>query len=258
MPLERCIVPTQWDSCPGQSRQFWKPDDIFDVVCPHCDNTLEFFKDDLRRRCRTCGNTIENPRLDMGCAMWCAHADKCFSAGREEDPLAQTVRLKARLIAEMKHTFDTDDRRIAHALKVLSYAEQIMESENGYDALVVAAAAVLHDIGIPEAERLHGSASPVLQMRVGPPIARRIMQSLGIDTGIVEQVAEIIANHHIPDAIDSMNFFILIDADCIVNIQEGDIVPREFSDAFFHKHFATDTGRAIAKKLFAPHHAASA
>ena len=37
--------------CPGQDMQFWKPGDIYEVDCPGCGRTVEFFKDDTARRC---------------------------------------------------------------------------------------------------------------------------------------------------------------------------------------------------------------
>ena len=37
--------------CPGQDMQFWKPGDIYEVECPGCGRTVEFFKDDTARRC---------------------------------------------------------------------------------------------------------------------------------------------------------------------------------------------------------------
>ncbi len=78
--------------CPGQDRSNWTPDDIFEVACTNCGATIEFFKDDAKRYCKACGTCNANPKMDIGCAAWCAAADKC-STGRqwlEEDSLADT------------------------------------------------------------------------------------------------------------------------------------------------------------------------
>jgi ribosomal protein S27E len=69
--------------CPGQDTRYWKKGDIFDVRCPKCGRAVEFFKDDVRRRC-ACGRTIVNPKLDLACAEWCRHAEKCVGALPEE------------------------------------------------------------------------------------------------------------------------------------------------------------------------------
>ena len=63
--------------CPGRDRSGWTADDIFDVACPGCGTEVEFFKDDARRDCPSCGRCIVNPRRGQSCAQWCSAADKC-------------------------------------------------------------------------------------------------------------------------------------------------------------------------------------
>ena len=67
------------DKCPGQDTRFWKPDDIFQSPCAHCGVPIEFFKDDLRRKCRQCGKYTVNPRNDLGCAAWCKYGPECLA-----------------------------------------------------------------------------------------------------------------------------------------------------------------------------------
>ncbi|MCL5103051.1 MAG: phage terminase large subunit family protein [Armatimonadetes bacterium] len=70
--------------CPGQDMRFWKPGDIFEIPCVHCGQPMEFFKDDLRRKCKHCGKYSVNPKNDMACAAWCQHAPECLAQlGRE-------------------------------------------------------------------------------------------------------------------------------------------------------------------------------
>ena len=64
--------------CPGQNTAFWKPGDIFDIICPACGDKVEFFKDDARRRCEGCGYVFSNPKLNEGCAQWFEFAEKCL------------------------------------------------------------------------------------------------------------------------------------------------------------------------------------
>lgn len=70
--------------CPGQDRQFWKPEDIYDVACPKCHAKVEFWKDDVYRRCRNCNHRFRNPKLDLGCAQWCQHAKTCLGQDLKE------------------------------------------------------------------------------------------------------------------------------------------------------------------------------
>ncbi|MCX8022992.1 MAG: hypothetical protein N2745_09500 [Syntrophorhabdaceae bacterium] len=64
--------------CPGQDMRYWKPGDIFETVCPHCGNAVEFFKDETTRRCRKCKNIVVNPKMDLGCAAYCKFAATCL------------------------------------------------------------------------------------------------------------------------------------------------------------------------------------
>jgi NADH pyrophosphatase NudC (nudix superfamily) len=70
--------------CPGQNQQYWKPEDIFMLGCPHCGSEIEFWKDEPVRICHDCKKEVRNPRIDLGCAAWCASADKCL--GIEKPP----------------------------------------------------------------------------------------------------------------------------------------------------------------------------
>ena len=78
--------------CPGQDNRNWKPEDVFEVPCPACGASIEFFKIDTSRRCHRCGYRFKNPRLDLGCAQWCPAAREClaslggFSANAETPP----------------------------------------------------------------------------------------------------------------------------------------------------------------------------
>ncbi len=63
--------------CPGQDMRKWKPEDIFDVRCQACEREIEFWKDEPVRECPGCGLEARNPRMDLGCAEWCASAEKC-------------------------------------------------------------------------------------------------------------------------------------------------------------------------------------
>ncbi len=83
------------------------------------------------------------------------------------------------LIQEMHSVFGDDRKRIDHALAVLGHANRLRAVEGG-DPLVIQAAAVLHDIGIHEAERKHGSAAGRYQEIEGPPMAEAILRRRGV------------------------------------------------------------------------------
>ncbi len=66
------------ERCPGQDLRYLKPDDVYEAACPACGGKVEFFKDDRSRKCPSCGVRFRNPRIDLGCAKWCAFASECL------------------------------------------------------------------------------------------------------------------------------------------------------------------------------------
>jgi len=49
--------------CPRQENRDWSPNEELEVECPDCGQSLEFFKDEEKRKCRNCGRMVTNPRL---------------------------------------------------------------------------------------------------------------------------------------------------------------------------------------------------
>jgi HD superfamily phosphodiesterase len=159
--------------------------------------------------------------------------------------------LKEMLLNAMQAYFGQDTRRIAHAYKVTDYAETLLEQEGG-DRQIVIAAAVLHDIGIHEAERKYNSSSGKYQQIEGPPIARKILVHLEFDHTQIDQVCEIIAYHHsIGPMRNNLNFRILYDADWLVNLpDEYDIRDKEKIALAIDNIFLTSSGRRIAREIY--------
>lgn len=156
---------------------------------------------------------------------------------------------KVALIQAMESYFNGDTKRIDHAHKVTEYAEKLLEGEGG-DYSIVMGAAVLHDIGIHEAERKYGSTSGKHQEIEGPPIARRMLGELGFKAGQINEICEIIAHHHSPGKITTRNFGILYDADWLVNLSdEYDIKNQQKLENIIDRVFLTQTGKAFAKEI---------
>lgn len=153
--------------------------------------------------------------------------------------------LKDKLIAEMKQYFGKDERRISHALRVTGFAEEILQNEDG-DEDVVIAAAILHDIGIPESERKYNSSAARYQEIEGPPVAREILKRQGLEEPFIEEVCEIVGNHHSPKNVDTKNFRIVYDADWLVNLNSENKSKEKLFE-IIERVFLTSTGKRIAK-----------
>ncbi len=232
--------------CPGQDQRFWKPEDIFDVRCPGCGQIVEFFKDEPKLKCRKCGQSVTNPKIDLGCAEWCQYAEQCLGVSPGEPVNV----IRDRLINQMKEVFADDQKRIEHALNVLKYAEQIQSAEGG-DPLVVKAAAILHDIGILQAESEYNSSAGKYQEILGPPIADEILKRCDLEPETIEHICKIIANHHSAKDIDTLEFRIVWDADWLVNIPvDFAYAGEEKLQEIIDETFKTCKGRQIAIETF--------
>jgi len=231
--------------CPGQDQRFWKPEDIFEVQCPGCGGTVEFFKDEPKLKCRKCKQMVVNPKIDLGCAEWCQYAEQCLGV----NVVKNLKVMREKLISRMKNVFGGDQKRIEHALNVLDYAEQIQNVEGG-DPLIVRAAAILHDIGIQEAERKYGSSAGKYQEIEGPHIAEEILKRYDISAEVIEHICRIIANHHSAKDIDTIEFRIVWDADQLVNLHsDSSGATNEELQEIIDKKFKTGEGRRLAAEL---------
>lgn len=238
--------------CPGQDSRYWKPGAIFEEKCPKCGHVIEFFKDDTSRKCEKCGHRFVNPKMDFGCASYCEYADQCLGTLPPELLAQKEDLLKDRVAVEMKRYFKSDFKRIGHATQVARYAERIGKKEGG-NLAVILAAAYLHDIGIHEAERKHGSSGAKYQEEEGPPIARSIMTRLGAKEELIEEVCDIIGHHHHPRSDETINFKALYDSDLIVNLEERqkeNLINKAKLIDVVEKSFLTQNGRMEAKKVF--------
>jgi predicted HD phosphohydrolase len=237
--------------CPGQDTQYWKPGAIFETKCPKCGNAVEFFKDDTTRKCDKCGHRFVNPDMDFGCAAYCPYAEQCIGDLPPELIAQKEDLLKDRVAIEMKRYFKKDFRRIGHASRVARYAERIGKREKGNLAIILAAA-YLHDIGIHEAEKKHGSTAAQFQEAEGPAVARKILQKLGAKDDLIDEVCDIIGHHHHPRSEDTINFKVVYDSDLLENTEEkkkNASMDKDELGRFIDQSFLTDAGRETAREI---------
>ncbi len=237
--------------CPGQDMRYWKYDSIYEVKCPNCGSSVEFFKDEASRKCSKCGNRVANPKMDFGCAAYCQYAEQCLGNLPPELLENRDDLLKNRVAIEMKKYFEKDFKRIGHATKVARYAEQIAKIEGGHLGVVLSAA-YLHDIGIKNAEKKYNSNSPKYQEIEGPPVVRKILEKLNAKKELIDEVCDIVGHHHHPREEESNNFKCLYDADMIVNLEDelkNENISKETALKRVEKNMFTETGKNLAKKL---------
>ncbi|WP_315306586.1 HD domain-containing protein [Pseudoramibacter alactolyticus] len=147
-----------------------------------------------------------------------------------------------------------DPKRIQHFIKVHSFAALIGTAEglSKADLFVLETAAILHDIGIHQAEAKHHSSAGVYQELEGPPIAADLLKACGGYTEAqINRVCFLIGHHHTYTAIDGRDYQILVEADFLVNLYENAASADAVASAR-QRIFKTATGLALLDALFPP------
>ncbi len=155
------------------------------------------------------------------------------------------------VITAMIDYYQGDARRINHFLKVFAFAKAIGEREglppNTQEILEVAA--VTHDIGIKPSEQKYNSTAGKYQEMEGPPVARDMLMGLGYAPELVERVCYLIGRHHTYHDIDGLDYQILVEADFLVNLDEGESGQEEILSVR-EKIFRTAAGLEFLERLF--------
>lgn len=127
------------------------------------------------------------------------------------------------IIQKMIDFYDGNLHDIDHFLKVWSYAKLIGEQESidSETQRVLEVAAVVHDIACPLCRRKYGQADGRHQELEGGALAIEFLQGSSLSETEIARVAYLVAHHHTVDAIDGIDYQILIEADYIVNAGES-------------------------------------
>lgn len=181
--------------CPGQDRRNWKPEDIFDHECPHCGESMEFFKTDAKRTCPECGEPVLNPQFNLGCALWCSFADQCvgdISSVFADRPEA----LRDRLETEVRRYFYGAKKRLQYTLEAADVASRMLELEKEADPPVVISALLLHDVGYTTCKEEKGDNGDLQACipQKSREIGCSILRSLKLPDPVQEKALELIAN----------------------------------------------------------------
>jgi HD superfamily phosphodiesterase len=230
--------------CPGS--RFLRQPAPEAFFCPNCGEEVEIWTDEFKRECPNCHRSVLRDAT-MGCLDWCKYAKECVGDVTYDRYMENRAKgLKKKLMDELEEFFGSDRERIEHAQDVLKYAEELLEMEEA-DWHIVAPASILHDIGIKPSEQKYGSSDAVYQEREGPPIARQILLKMGFVLDDIQEICDIIGHHHHPKDQESLNFKVLYDADCLVNLKNGK-PKRDELKSLIETTFLTPSGRKLATR----------
>ena len=135
----------------------------------------------------------------------------------------------------------SDMRRINHALKVYAFAKTLSGELPDPERETLLLAAILHDIGIRNAELKYNSSAGEYQELEGPPVARELLEAEGVEPAIIDRVCFLVGNHHSYTKIDGTDFQMLVEADLLVNFYE-DHLPSGAVRLLKEKYFKTQAG----------------
>jgi hypothetical protein len=228
--------------CPGQDTQYWKPGSIYEVDCPKCGHTVEFFKDDTARRCGNCSHRFVNPSLDFGCAAYCQFAEQCLGSLPSELMAGKEDLLKDRVAIEVKRHYRTDFKQIGQATRRARLAEAIGKLENA-NLGVVLTAALLYDLGST------GGGDPQSTAPGGQSVAEGILKKLGARAALIQAVVAVIETRPENDT----TWQIVADADEIARVERiCQSRPAEAAESIrqIGRRLKTTGAKAVAQKTF--------
>ena len=155
------------------------------------------------------------------------------------------------LYQNMTAFYRGDPARIQHFVKVHSFAAYIGRQEGLSDALqaVLEAAALVHDIGIRPAEEKYGSCAGPLQEKEGPPLADKMLTEAGYSREAIDRVCYLVSRHHTYTGVDGPDYRILLEADFLVNADEGGLV-RAAIENMRQSVFRTGAGIRLLDSIY--------
>lgn len=142
-------------------------------------------------------------------------------------------------------------RDIHHFLKVHSYARLIGECEKiaPGDLKILEIASILHDIACPLCREKYGNTNGKKQEIEGMPLVRRFFEGTDIEEEVLERVVYLVGHHHTLTDIDGIDYQILIEADYLVNADEGHY-SKENIQNMSEKVFKTSTGKLLLQSIY--------
>jgi hypothetical protein len=196
--------------CPGQDSRYWDGEAVIESRCPKCGSTIEFFKDDSKRRCRQCGHEALNPRIDFGCASYCPFAEQCLGS-LPPAMLAQKQELLIERVAlEIKRQHGDNFQKIGQASRAARYAEILAKAEEANKAAVVLAAYLVEIDARPDDLSPHDPAQ-----------AKMILVELKANEDLATEVCDLI--RHLgptPGPEATSNAKVLHDACCLARLSQ--------------------------------------
>ena len=156
-----------------------------------------------------------------------------------------------KIIEKMIDYYQGNKRDVAHFLKVYAYARAIglMEVLSAADQDTLEIAAVVHDIACPFCREKYGSAAGNLQERESEALLQPFLSEFSLEPAVFERVVQLVCRHHTYTGIDGPDCQILLEADYLVNADEGEQSPQAIAH-FRDQVFQTRSGTRLLNSIY--------
>ncbi len=128
-----------------------------------------------------------------------------------------------KIMAKMIEYAKGNKHDIAHFMKVYAYASTIgnLEHLDKDTQFVLEATAIVHDIACPYCRMKYGSANGKLQEKESEALLRPFLQEFELSEKMEERIIFLVCRHHTYEGVDGLDWQILLEADYLVNADEG-------------------------------------
>ncbi|WP_312432705.1 HD domain-containing protein [Lacrimispora sp.] len=155
------------------------------------------------------------------------------------------------IAAKMITYSDGNLHDINHFMKVYAYAKTIGECEklDGKTQAILEVSAIIHDIACPLCREKYGNTNGQYQEAEGAILAEEFLKDSGCSDEFIERVIYLVGHHHTLKNIEGIDYQILIEADYLVNADEGDYSEANIRNVMEHI-FKTETGISLLKSVY--------
>lgn len=140
---------------------------------------------------------------------------------------------------------------INHFLKVWAFAKTIGEQDGLDDQtqLTLELAAVVHDIACPLCRQKYGNANGNYQELESPPLVEDFFAGMPVERDMAERISWLVAHHHTYTHVDGLDYQILLEADFLVNADEGGLA-RAAIENMRQSVFRTGAGIRLLDSIY--------
>lgn len=140
---------------------------------------------------------------------------------------------------------------INHFMKVYAFSRMIglREGLPEITQTILEAAAAIHDIACPLCREKYGNTNGNLQEQEGIPLAQNFLSDVKLTDEMKERIIYLVGHHHTYAGVDGMDYQILLEADFLVNADEGKM-PLDAIKTARERLFKTKTGIGLLDSMY--------